>query len=243
MGIDKALVTVNGKKVAVSVANEIATIPCEKGDVVVIDFTQTAESYVESYELNMTEAGYATLYLGFDAAIPELAGKNCGVYTITSVGDGYAHMEAVTGTLPANTGVVVKAEKGTYTFVQSSTTPADIDKGLLEGTLTRKQITKDADKEYYILSNEYEPTGFYIAGNGTDNKYFWNDANKAYLVISKDVAQGSTSFRFDFDGTTGLEEVKGESGNAEAIYDLQGRKVDTQSKGIYIIDGKKVFIK
>ena len=127
--------------------------------------------------------------------------------------------------------------------MQSLVSPANIDKGLLEGTLTRKQITKDADKEYYILSNEYEPTGFYIAGNGTDNKYFWNDANKAYLVLPKDVAQGSTGYRFDIDGTTGVEEVKGENGEVKGIYDLQGRKVDTQSKGIYIIDGKKVFIK
>ena len=147
MEIGKALVTVNGKKVAVSVANEIATIPCEKGDVVVIDFTKDADSYVESHELDVTEAGYATLYLGFNAAIPELKGENCGVYTITSIGDGYAHMEAVTGTLPANTGVVVKADEGKYTFVQSLVSPANIDKGLLKGTLTREQITKEADKE------------------------------------------------------------------------------------------------
>ena len=243
MEIGKALVTVNGKKVTVNVANGIATIPCEKGDVVVIDFTQTAESYVESYELNMTEAGYATLYLGFDAAIPELAGENSGVYTITSVGDCYAHMEAVTGTLPANTGVVVKADEGKYTFVKSLNVPANIDKGLLKGTLTRVQITKDADKEYYILSDEDGEAGFYIAGNGAKNDYFWNDANKAYLVISKDVAQGSTGFRFDFDGTTGVEEVKGENGNAEAIYDLQGRKVEIPSKGMYIINGKKILVK
>ena len=239
MGIDKALVTVNGKKVAVSVANEIATIPCEKGDVVVIDFTKDADSYVESHELDVTEAGYATLYLGFNAAIPELKGENCGVYTITSVGDGYAHMEAVTGTLPANTGVVVKADEGKYTFVHSTNTPANIDKGLLKGTLTREQITKEADKEYYILSDEYVPVGLYIA----EKEYFWNDANKAYLVISKETAQGSTSFRFDIDNATGVSQVKGESGEVKAIYDLQGRKVETPSKGLYIIDGKKVNVK
>ena len=250
MAIDKALVTVNGKKVAVAVADEIATIPCIKGDVVVIDFTKDAASYVESHELNMTEVGYVTLYLGFDAAIPELKGENSGVYTITSVGNGYAHMEAVTGTLPANTGVVVKADEGKYTFVQSSTAPANIDKGLLKGTLTREQIIKDADKEYYILSDEYDPVGFYIAGNGAKNEYFWNDANKAYLVISKEVAQGSTGFRFNVDGTTGVEEVKTENGTngrreskVKAVYDLQGRKVENPSKGIYIINGKKVIVK
>ena len=40
-----------------------------------------------------------------------------------------------------------------------------------------------------------------------------------------------------------IENVKGESGKVKAIYDLQGRKVETPSKGLYIIDGKKVMIK
>ena len=49
---------------------------------------------------------------------------------------------------------------------------------------------------------------------------------------------------------TGISEVKGENGTngrrkskVKAIYDLQGRKVANPTKGIYIINGKKVFIK
>ena len=34
-----------------------------------------------------------------------------------------------------------------------------------------------------------------------------------------------------------------ENGNVKGIYDFQGRKVDTPSKGLYIIDGKKVLVK
>ena len=153
-------------------------------------------------------------------------------------------MEAVTGTLPANTGVVVKADEGKYTFVQSPSTPADIEKGLLKGTLAREQITKEADMEYYILSDEYEPVGFYIAGNGAKNDYFWNDANKAYLVISKEEAQGSTGFRFDIDGATGIDEVKGENGKVETVYDLTGRKVEKVTvPGFYIVGGKKRVVR
>ena len=40
-----------------------------------------------------------------------------------------------------------------------------------------------------------------------------------------------------------LEEVENESGNAGTIFDLQGRKVENPTKGIYIIDGKKVLVK
>ena len=40
-----------------------------------------------------------------------------------------------------------------------------------------------------------------------------------------------------------FDEVKGENGKVKTIYDLQGRKVDTPSTGIYIINGKKVLVK
>ena len=42
---------------------------------------------------------------------------------------------------------------------------------------------------------------------------------------------------------TGIEEVKGQNGNVKTIYDFQGRKIENPTKGIYIIDGKKVLIK
>ena len=53
---------------------------------------------------------------------------------------------------------------------------------------------------------------------------------------------------------TGINELKGENGtegrrpeglksNVKTIYDLQGRKVENPTKGIYIINGKKVLVK
>ena len=49
---------------------------------------------------------------------------------------------------------------------------------------------------------------------------------------------------------TGVDEVKGEptvdasqNGKVKAIYDLQGRKVVNPNNGIYIINGKKIFVK
>ena len=60
-------------------------------------------------------------------------------------------------------------------------------------------------------------------------------------------AQGATNeaifCTYYLNAPTGVEEVKGENGKVKAIYDLQGRKVETASKGIYIIDGKKVLVK
>ena len=48
----------------------------------------------------------------------------------------------------------------------------------------------------------------------------------------------------DFTGIEDVyDEVKGENGKVKTIYDLNGRKVVTPKKGLYIIDGKKVLVK
>ena len=54
----------------------------------------------------------------------------------------------------------------------------------------------------------------------------------------------SSAFRIEEvdDIEVGIEEVKGQNG-VKAVYDLQGRKVANPTKGIYIINGKKVLIK
>ena len=44
-------------------------------------------------------------------------------------------------------------------------------------------------------------------------------------------------------GATGICEVKGEDVEVKTIYDLQGRKVDTPSDGIYIVGGKRVVVR
>jgi hypothetical protein len=44
--------------------------------------------------------------------------------------------------------------------------------------------------------------------------------------------------------TTAINEVKGENGKVKTIYDLTGRRVDAiTTPGIYIVNGKKVFVK
>lgn len=43
---------------------------------------------------------------------------------------------------------------------------------------------------------------------------------------------------------TVIDEVKGENGEVKAIYDLTGRRINEIARpGIYIVDGKKVFVK
>lgn len=194
--------------------------------------TFTLESDI--HELNVGDAGYATLYLDFNAAIP----ATVEAYVVSEIKEGYVTLELVTGVLPAEEAVIVKAAKGNYGFAQSSDTPAVIGENLLEGTLEDTNIYGDA----YVLGFLDGEPGLYKAKlNQEGGLAFLNNANKAYLPAPEG-SQEAASYSFRFPGTTAIEEVKVENA-LKGIYDLQGRKVLKPVKGIYIINGKKVLVK
>jgi len=47
---------------------------------------------------------------------------------------------------------------------------------------------------------------------------------------------------FGGEGTTRIDATLSDDGETE-IYDLQGRRVETPSKGVYVVNGRKVVIK
>lgn len=204
------------------------------------------------YTLNVTEAGYATMYLAHNAIIPEFENENeNGVYIVKSAINGWAQMEKVTGILPANTGVVVKGE-GNYKFVYTQeNATANVEGNLLEGTVTSEPVEGEA----YVLGIPEDETEVALCkaklnldatGNnaGENGTHFLNNANKAYLPASLvSGASLSANLRFDFGGTTAIEEVETEV-TGTVIYDLTGRRVNEITKaGIYIVNGKKVLVK
>ena len=108
----------------------------------------------------------------------------------------------------------------------------------LNGTLTEKSKADLGTGNIYVLNTGTKGAGFYkLAENGTV------PANKAYLVY--DGAAGARDY-FLFDETTSISEelrVKSEEIATAPVYDLQGRRVNTPTKGVYIVNGRKVVIK
>ncbi len=62
-------------------------------------------------------------------------------------------------------------------------------------------------------------------------------ANKAFI----ESAAGIKGFVFDFGEATAIESVEANTNDNGAIYDLSGRRVQKTTKGLYIINGKKVI--
>ena len=188
-----------------------------------------------SHTLNVTDAGWATIVLGFNAIIPD----GVTAYTIASQEDGYVTLKEVTGVLQANVPVLVNAPQGNYGFVYT-TEAATVTESGLQGTLYNKNIAADA----YVLGIPEGETEVCFAKAKLTDGSFLNNANKAYFVPTSGQANAASySFRFG-EGTTGINEVKGENGNVKAIFDLTGRRVENISApGIYIVGGKKVLVK
>ncbi len=188
-------------------------------------------------------AEYATLYLGYKAAIP----TGVEAYVVTSAANGWAHLEKVECVLPANTGVILKKVGGetTYTFAYTAD-DADVNgvvaDNLLDGTIANRYVCEEA----YVLAMVEGEVGFALASlNQLNEGAFLNNANKVYLPLGV-IGEGSNvkALRFNFDGeTTAIETVETENANAP-IYDLSGRRVlSTVKGGIYIQNGKKFIVK
>ena len=203
-----------------------------------------------SHTLTVGAAGYATLMLGYNTTIPAIDGEDCGVFTAAIDGE-WAVMSEIEGVLPANTAVIVKAAAGDYTFVYTAET-ATVENNDLRGTLYNKNMTEDA----YVLGKDENNVAYLgkAANNvSTDTtnddpevtyEAWLNNANKAYLPAPAN-AEGVKFYSLRWEnGTTGISEVKGESGEVKAIFDLTGRRVEEiTAPGIYIVNGKKVLVK
>ena len=155
------------------------------------------------------------------------------VFKVALTGSSLELTEITDGIITMGEGVVLKSNTATikpeYSGTESVINYNDND---LEGTMT--SITNPGNA--YVLNKKEAGVGFYkLSATGTIG------ANKAYLTYDGSV--GACRF-FGFGDTTSIKmpTVKGNDTDA-AVYDLQGRCVAQPTKGLYIVNGKKVIIK
>ncbi len=89
----------------------------------------------------------------------------------------------------------------------------------------------------YILANEGGDTGFYKVNTTTGNAM---GANTAYLEVTGEVA--SRSFLWEGE-TTSISAIHNAHEANGQFFNLAGQRIAQPTKGLYIVNGKKVIIK
>ena len=153
--------------------------------------------------------------------------------------EGTIGVEAIDGTVPANTGVLLKGTAGeTYTLTISDETPATVTGNALVAVTEQTIIAQTAgDYTNFGLSG-----GVFKKVNSAGGTV---KANRAYLhILTSELTAGAREISLVWDeDVTGVTAVNGSGLTVHDYYDLQGRRVLNPTKGLYIVNGKMVIIK
>ena len=167
--------------------------------------------------------------------------------------------------IPANTGVLLKAYKGTSTAFTKATTNAEtgetteasgdyyqIAETQTDGYTGENLMASVTEHSRKIQSTETidgkEYANFYVSKG-----QLWSvttertsTVHKSYLQLPSEVFPAGAKLMIIFDDgndTTGIDGVQAVDNSSDVIYNLQGQRVENAVKGIYIINGKKVYVK
>ena len=222
--------------------------------------TATAGGYSASCVVTVEAAVYPI------TSLAELS--NSGVYYIYQAN----HSKGATSWAVATNGNALKSNKDLNIATDMNDTRQQfailsIDGGAtryLYHVATKKFVNKDGSLSttptdaISFMNGAYDNTFFayfdgshYVNVGGSQQMIIdgWNtpDGGNSCSIIPVGEFDSAAALKAINDLATGIDEVndevKGENGEVKTIYDLQGRKVNTSSKGLYIINGKKVLVK
>lgn len=189
--------------------------------------------YYKPVVSTLTDAGYSTLCLPYNAIVPEgvvaySASENNEYIRLTPIPD---------NTIAAIEGVVLKGAPGTYSFIATGDKVNATNGNLMIG------VTKDtplsADNNAYMLTRKKEDGSVAFRLLKTD---YTLGANKAYLKLPGGTkARDIISVQWDENETDIMETMHRENDKNAVIYNLSGQRMKHTLKGINIINGKLVI--
>ena len=139
----------------------------------------------------------------------------------------YIELTPVTEVPAGNAVLIEGAGKHTFPVIASAAAIADNDLKVSDGTATGDNI--------YVLANGSKGVGFYKLASGKKVP-----AGKAYL----DITGSAPEFIGFGDEATGINDVRSKMADVRGeVYNLAGQRVAQPTKGLYIVNGKKVIIK
>ena len=160
-----------------------------------------------------------------------VADENTNVLNLTPIEDNI---------IPAGEGVILRLTQEDNT---EKTAHFILEESSESGTWSGTNILSGFDTETTLGATDYALT---LGKNGV-GFYNWNGralgAHKAYLTLpgSQPAPLRSFGFRFDDGTTTGIPATIFDQPQDDAIYNLQGQRVDESYKGLIIKNGQKVY--
>ena len=182
--------------------------------------------------VSVSDAGFATYATKYNVEVPN--DENVKVMTVT-VNEGNStitlHEIPAKTVIPANTGILVKADQGNHNFVVTSKEGTELTNNNLVAATA--DVTSDGAK-FFALTKMDTKVGFAVVKDGVVIP-----AGKAYLMVEN----GTPAKFFGLDGeATGINSVKTAKADG-AYYTLEGVKTTKPVKGLYIHNGKKIVVK
>ena len=189
---------------------------------------------VTSVSKAITAAGWSTYCSPYALDLANVTGTLTDAYIVTGGAAGVLSKTSVKdGTVAANTGLLLKGSGEITIPVVASGTDYSASNKLVGVTDSE---TLDAEGGYVLMTSP--SLAFY-----KNNKDFTLSANSAYLPAGFDGAGAPVFFLFNEGETTGINAIEHGTLNIEHYYNLNGQRVAQPTKGLYIVNGKKVVVK
>lgn len=201
--------------------------------------------YIQTVSTNISTYGYATFSSTYALDLDNI--ENAEAYIVTSKSGNSIKLQKVTGKVAAGTGLILKSNNGGEANV---TIPVTNETGVNYNTITNPTNYLFAlDGSYstlgaansgtnYVLTVQEEKVVFAPIGSTTATV----KAGQAALWLPSAVAAKALTLSFA-DDVTGINEVGTiEPKVGKIYYNLQGQRVSEPKEGIYVVEGKKVFV-
>lgn len=225
---------------------------------------KTNEALTISFTINypfftMSSAEWTSCCLAKNWTMP----TNYDGYVVSSYVDGYAILTKqypAGDVVPANVAVLINGPEATKVIPADGFYPSYSTSNYLCSPLTigiESTVTicdyhipmywdtkLDGESDCYLYKLSYDSEGKNLG-------FYWDSANgksvtckpnKAFLVVPASIAAASNGLKIRIaDHTSGISTIVSE--NSNAIYNLQGQRVNAAKAGVYIKNGKKFIVK
>lgn len=190
--------------------------------------------------IQIGNTGYATYYTHLPFTMP--AGLT-GLFVTANPGSNTLTLTPAYqsgASVPPYTALLIKGSQGSYQPVVASSPTSTTLRNQLRGSLGASEESANAGQKFYILAND--PTdglGFYWDDISTSGDKVRCEANKCFLVVTSG-ATPVQGFSFENGGITAISAAPAAPSAATPVYDLGGRRVGSDARGVLIVGGKKI---